>query len=66
MTKPPAGQRAMIAAKLFPEPEKQGHGKKGLAAERFPMVHKGSLSLARAVLAYSLELAEAVRTVSPH
>jgi len=56
----------MIAAKLFPEPEKQGHGKKGLAAERFPMVHKGSLSLARAVLAYSLELAEAVRTVSPH
>src|SRR5277367_5079215 len=48
-----AGQRAMVVAKLYPEPEVAHRGKKGSVAERFPMVHKGSLSIARQVIEYA-------------
>jgi len=50
----------MICAKLFPEPEGQGRGKKALAAKAFPMVNPGSLSLARLVITYAPDLVDSV------
>ena len=54
------GQRAMAIAMLSPEPEKGGRGKKGAISGKFSGVAHQRLSDARAVLAYSPELAEAV------
>jgi hypothetical protein len=54
------GQQAMRLAFLYPEPEKGGRGKKGKAPETGGFSRQ-RLGAARAVLAYSRELALAVR-----
>jgi hypothetical protein len=56
-----AGQRAMVAAKLYPEPDAKGsRGKKGCVAQQFPMVDKGALARARAVLTHAPDLVDGV------
>jgi hypothetical protein len=42
-----AGQRAMVVAKMYPENDEQGRGKKGVAATHFPMVPASTLRHAR-------------------
>jgi len=54
------GQQAMRMALLYPEPDKRGRGNKGKAAETADFSQR-RLPEARAVLAYSRELALAVR-----
>ena len=54
------GQRAMGYAMRHPKPEKGGRGKKLAGNGEFSGVPHQRVSEARAVLAYSLELAEAV------
>ncbi len=53
-------QQAMRIALLYPEPEKGGRGKKGKASETDGF-SQSRLKAARSVLAYSRELALAVR-----
>jgi hypothetical protein len=59
-----AGQRAMVVAMMYPEPEAPGRGKKGSATEQFPMVSKTSLSCARKVLRLAGDLAPNVLNAS--
>jgi ParB-like chromosome segregation protein Spo0J len=54
------GQRAMAVAMIRPEPEKGGRGKKGATSGGFSGVAHQRIADARAVLAYSRKLAEAV------
>jgi hypothetical protein len=54
------GQRAMVAAMIYPKPEKGGRGKKGNAALHFPMVNKNDLSWARRVLRDAVDLINSV------
>lgn len=46
----------MIAACLFPEPEKGGRGQKGSATEQFSGVSRKALSEARTVIRYAPDL----------
>lgn len=55
------GARAMVAACLFPEPEKGGRGQKGSAREQFPGISKKALSEARTVIRYAPDLVEGVK-----
>ena len=50
------GQRAMAVAKIYPEPEKGGRGKKGAACGEFSGVPTQRVSEARAVLQYAPDL----------
>jgi hypothetical protein len=52
------GQKAMAMAMMFPETGKRGRGNKNV--QELNNIHKGRLSIARAVLAASAELAKAV------
>ena len=54
------GQRAMGYAMRHPKPEKRGRGNKSPVSGEFSGVPTQRVSEARAVLAYSRELAEAV------
>ena len=51
------GQRAMAVAMIYPEPEKRGRGNKRSASGQFSGVPTQRVSEARAVLAYSREIA---------
>jgi hypothetical protein len=50
------GAKAMVAACMFPDPEKGGRGQKGSATEQFPGVSRKMLSEARSVLALAPDL----------
>lgn len=54
------GVRAMVAACIFPEPEKGGRGKKALTIKEIG-VNAGSLSQARTVIRYAPELVDDVK-----
>jgi hypothetical protein len=45
---------------MYPEPERVGRGQKGSVSETFPMVHLGTLSLARRILRDAPDLAPGV------
>ena len=55
------GQQAMAVAMIYPDPEKGGRGKKAPTSGEVPSQR---IADARAVLAYSLELAEAAKLSS--
>ncbi len=57
------GQRAMAVAKIYPEPEKGGRGKKSSKTEGFK-VSAANISYARTVLQYAPDLAANVLTGS--
>jgi len=55
-----AGQRAMVAATIYPEPAKVGRGQKVCVAQTFPMVDPASLSRARRVICDAPDLVAGV------
>jgi hypothetical protein len=57
------GARAMVAACMYPDPEKGGRGQKALIAKEFTgIINQGSLSQARTVLALAPDLVPEVKT----
>jgi hypothetical protein len=54
------GQQAMAVAKIYPEPEKGGRGKKGSVSEEFSGTR---VSYARTVMRWAPELADADRSM---
>ena len=58
------GQRAMVVAKIYPEPEKGGRGKKASLKEEFGF-GAAHLSRARTVIRYAGDLADGVLAGNP-
>ncbi|MDQ3959507.1 MAG: hypothetical protein M3255_04290 [Pseudomonadota bacterium] len=56
------GQRAIVVARIYPEPEKGGRGKNSSVSKEFSGAR---LSLARFVLRYAPDLADSVLAGSP-
>jgi hypothetical protein len=54
------GARAIAVAKIFPDPEKQGRGRKGLISKSFPMIDAATLSQARTIFRHAPDLADQV------
>jgi hypothetical protein len=55
------GALAMVAACMYPDPEKGGRGKKVCSTQTFPGVDPARLSNARAVLSLAPDLVEDVK-----